>query len=85
MGVWGAAQAVAFGLGGFIGAAAVDVARALMEAPAPAFALVFAVEGLIFLVAAALALRVGETSADTLRLPVLPSSEFLTVRSGEAT
>ncbi|MBA4339320.1 BCD family MFS transporter [Hyphomonas sp.] len=85
MGVWGAAQAVAFGLGGFIGAAAVDVARALMEAPAPAFALVFAVEGLIFLVAAALALRVGETSADTLRLPVLPSSEFLTARSGEAT
>lgn len=85
MGVWGAAQAVAFGLGGFIGAAAVDVARALMEAPAPAFALVFAVEGLTFLVAAALALRVGQTGADALRLPVLPSSEFLTVRSGEAT
>ena len=85
MGVWGAAQAVAFGLGGFIGAAAVDVARALLEAPAPAFALVFAVEGLTFLVAAALALRVGQTGADTLRLPVLPSSEFLAVRSGEAT
>ena len=85
MGVWGAAQAVAFGLGGFIGAAAVDVARALMEAPAPAFALVFAVEGLTFLVAAALALRVGQTGADALRLPVLPSSEFLAVRSGEAT
>jgi MFS transporter, BCD family, chlorophyll transporter len=85
MGVWGAAQAVAFGLGGFIGAAAVDVARALLEAPAPAFALVFALEGLTFLVAAALALRVGQTGADALRLPVLPSSEFLAVRSGEAT
>ncbi|MFN7164815.1 MAG: BCD family MFS transporter [Hyphomonas sp.] len=85
MGVWGAAQAVAFGLGGFLGAAAVDVARALMDTPAPAFALVFAVEGVIFLVAAALALRVGQTGADNLRLPVLPSSEFLAVRSGEAT
>ena len=85
MGLWGAAQAIAFGLGGFLGAAAVDVARAVMDAPAPAFALVFAVEGLIFLVAAALALRVGETSADAARLPALPSTEFLAVRSGETT
>ena len=85
MGLWGAAQAIAFGLGGFLGAAAVDVSRAVMDAPAPAFALVFAVEGLIFLVAAALALRVGETSADATRLPALPSTEFLAVRSGETT
>ena len=85
MGVWGAAQALAFGLGGFLGAAAVDLARLLMDAPAPAFALVFAVEGLTFLLAAALALRVGQTGADTLRLPVLPSSEFIAVRSGEPT
>jgi MFS transporter, BCD family, chlorophyll transporter len=85
MGVWGAAQALAFGLGGFLGAAAVDVARILMDAPAPAFALVFAVEGLTFLLAAALALRVGQTGADTLKLPVLPSSEFIAVRSGEPT
>jgi len=85
MGLWGAAQAIAFGLGGFLGAAAVDVSRAVMDAPAPAFALVFAVEGLIFLVAAALALRVGETSADASRLPALPSTEFLAVRSGETT
>lgn len=85
MGVWGAAQALAFGLGGFLGAAAVDIARVLMDAPAPAFALVFAVEGLTFLLAAALALRVGQTGADTLRLPVLPSSEFIAVRSGEPT
>lgn len=85
MGLWGAAQAVAFGLGGFLGAAAVDVSRAVMDAPAPAFALVFAVEGLIFLVAAALALRVGESNADMARLPALPSTEFLAVRSGETT
>ena len=85
MGLWGASQAIAFGLGGFLGAAAVDLARAVMDAPAPAFALVFAVEGLTFLVAAALALRVGETRADSQRLPALPSTEFLAVRSGEPT
>lgn len=85
MGVWGAAQAIAFGLGGFLGAAAVDIARALMDAPAPAFALVFTLEGLTFLLAAALALRVGKTDADSQRLPALPSNEFLAVRSGEPT
>jgi len=85
MGVWGAAQAIAFGLGGFLGAAAVDVARAVMDAPAAAFALVFTVEGITFLVAAALALRVGETDGGTSRLPALPSPEYLAVRSGEST
>ncbi|MEL7256195.1 MAG: PucC family protein, partial [Pseudomonadota bacterium] len=29
MGLWGAAQAVAFGLGGFLGAAAIDATRAV--------------------------------------------------------
>lgn len=85
MGLWGASQAIAFGLGGFLGAALVDIARLLIGEPAPAFALVFALEGLTFLAAAALALRVGRTEADSLRLPVLPSSEFLAVRNGEAT
>jgi BCD family chlorophyll transporter-like MFS transporter len=85
MGVWGASQAIAFGLGGFLGAALVDIARLLIGEPAPAFALVFTLEGLTFLAAAALALRVGRTESDTLRLPVLPSSEFLAVRNGEAT
>jgi BCD family chlorophyll transporter-like MFS transporter len=84
MGLWGASQAIAFGLGGFLGAAAVDVARALMGSPAPAFALVFVLEGLTFIVAAALALRVGATGADDARLPAMPSHEFLTVRTGDA-
>ena len=85
MGLWGASQATAFGLGGFLGAVAVDIARLVFETPAPAFALVFAVEGVTFLVAAALAVRVGRTDGDSLRLPALPSSEFLTVRTGETT
>lgn len=58
MGVWGAAQAIAFGLGGLIGAVGVDIGRAVMGAPDQAFIMVFAAEAMLFLVAAALSLRV---------------------------
>ncbi len=58
IGLWGAAQAIAFGLGGFLGAAAIDAARALFADAAPAFAVVFAVDAALFLLAAHLALRV---------------------------
>ncbi len=59
MGLWGAAQAVAFGLGGFLGAAASDLARYLIGEPALAYALVFGAEAVLFLVAAALAAGLG--------------------------
>lgn len=75
MGVWGASQAIAFGLGGFMGAVALDLARELFGEPARAFALVFIVEGAAFLMAAILALRVGQTSADNIKLPPMPSIE----------
>ncbi len=57
MGVWGAAQAIAFGLGGLGGAVGVDVMRRVGDGAPSAFASVFAVEALIFLTAAALAWR----------------------------
>jgi BCD family chlorophyll transporter-like MFS transporter len=57
MGLWGAAQAVAFGLGGIVGTGASDLARWLLETPALAYAAVFALEAVLFLVAARLALR----------------------------
>ncbi len=57
MGVWGASQAIAFGVGGFAGAAGLDVMRHLMEAPSGAFAAVFAAEACFFIGAAVLALR----------------------------
>ncbi len=59
MGVWGAAQAIAFGLGGFLGTVAIDVARALFETTAMAYAIVFTCEAVLFLVAAQLAAQVG--------------------------
>jgi BCD family chlorophyll transporter-like MFS transporter len=75
MGVWGAAQAVAFGLGGFLGAAALDGARAMLGDPAQAFALVFTAEAAAFLAAAVLAVRVGKSSADDLTLPAMPAGD----------
>lgn len=59
MGLWGAAQAIAFGVGGFAGAAASDVARAMIGIDGPAYALVFTAEALLFLVAARLASRLA--------------------------
>ncbi|GAK32647.1 bacteriochlorophyll synthase 44.5 kDa chain [alpha proteobacterium Q-1] len=58
MGLWGAAQAIAFGLGGFIGTAGVDLMRFFFADPALSYAVVFAAEAFLFLLAAGLALRV---------------------------
>ncbi|MGF1501732.1 MAG: BCD family MFS transporter [Paracoccaceae bacterium] len=57
MGLFGAAQAIAFGLGSVLGTAAADIMRALVTSDAVAYGTVFAAEAAIFLVAAALAAR----------------------------
>lgn len=57
MGVWGASQAIAFGLGGLIGALGVDIARRVQGQDGAAFQLIFAAEAALFLGAALLALR----------------------------
>ncbi|MEZ5788364.1 MAG: BCD family MFS transporter [Xanthobacteraceae bacterium] len=59
MGLWGAAQAIAFGLGGFAGTLASDVARWMLGSPVTAYATVFALEGALFIGAAALAARIS--------------------------
>lgn len=60
MGLWGAAQAVAAGFGGLLGAAAADLARAATGSDAAGFGLVFLAEALLFVAAAAMALRTME-------------------------
>ncbi|MBM4227032.1 MAG: BCD family MFS transporter [Gammaproteobacteria bacterium] len=55
MGLWGAAQAFAFGLGGFAGTAASDLAHALLASPVQAYAVVFGLEGGLFLLSAVIA------------------------------
>ena len=57
MGVWGAAQAIAFGLGGFLGAVAVDLVRLVTVEAAPAYRAVFTGEAVVFLLAAIVATR----------------------------
>jgi BCD family chlorophyll transporter-like MFS transporter len=63
MGLWGAAQAVAFALGGVFGTVVVDSIRYLYGSPVAAFATVFCAEALLFLLAARFAARVGARSA----------------------
>lgn len=58
MGLWGSAQAIAFGLGGFGGAAFSDVGRLVFGSLGLAYGSVFAIQAALFLWAAYLAVRV---------------------------
>ena len=58
VGLWGAAQAVAFGAGGLFGTGLIDITRLLFAAPALSYAAVFLAQAAVFLVAARLASRV---------------------------
>lgn len=61
MGVWGMAQAIAFGLGGLIGAVGVDLARRVTGEAGSAFELIFASEAMLFLLSALLLWRSTQT------------------------
>ncbi len=63
MGLWGAAQALAFGLGGVLGTAFSDLAHALLGESGWAYASVFSMESVMFLVSALCAVHVGRCSA----------------------
>lgn len=68
MGLWGAAQAIAFAVGGFMGTVAADAARALLDSQIHAYAVVFAGEALMFIYSASLAARfivTADTAAPT--------------------
>ena len=58
MGLWGAAQAIAFALGGLCGNLLMDVIRHWAGSPIPAYAAVFACEATLFCAAAGIAMRV---------------------------
>jgi len=65
MGFWGASQAMAYGAGGFLGAALSDVARVFLGSPAAGYVLVFLLEAVLFMAAAWLVLTTA--SARTAR------------------
>ncbi|GJE77515.1 BCD family MFS transporter [Methylorubrum suomiense] len=76
MGVWGAAQGVAFGAGGFLGTLAVDLARLVATEPVTAYAVVFAAEGVLFIVAMLIALRVEHASVGRRANPLTQTASF---------
>ena len=65
MGLWGAAQAVAAGFGGLMGAGLVDLFRLAALPDAQAFGTVFLIEAAIFIAAALMAARIMTRTAPT--------------------
>ena len=63
MGLWGAAQALAFGLGGLLGTGISDLAHGLLHEHGSAYASVFALQAVMFAVSAVVALRLGPPRA----------------------
>ncbi len=63
MGLWGAGQAIAYGLGGALGGMAIDVARYALGTHAAAYSLLFAIQGCLFALATGLAVRLTATAA----------------------
>jgi len=62
MGLWGAAQAIAFAAGGIAGTGLVDLIRLVSGSALTAYSMVFFLEGFVFLVAAYLARYIGPSS-----------------------
>lgn len=58
MGIWGAAQAIAAGFGGLLGAVSVDLIKLVSETEATAYGSVFLLEAAIFLVSATMAMKI---------------------------
>ncbi len=59
MGLFGAAQGVAFGIGGFVGSGLSDLMRVWLGSPVSAYGAVFAFEATLFLAASLLAVKIG--------------------------
>lgn len=76
MGLWGAAQAAAFGLGGLLGTAASDLAHALLGEQRSAYAAVFGLQALMFALSAAVALRLRAKSSRPEPAPAAQALHF---------
>ena len=74
MGLWGAAQAIAFGFGGLLATAAVDLVGYAFGSPVIAYATVFTAEAVLFVVSAWLALGIERARVDAARTRGAPTS-----------
>ena len=73
MGLWGAAQAIAFGLGGFAGTLGADVVRHLTGSAQLGYGSVFLAEAAFFVISAGLAAQVWRSNAPG-RAPAPPAN-----------
>jgi MFS transporter, BCD family, chlorophyll transporter len=71
MGVFGAAQAVAFGMGGFAGTALADILRYTTGAAATGYGAVFAIEAVLFVMAAMIAWRLSAPAPASSQNPLV--------------
>ena len=71
MGLWGAAQAIGFAVGGVLGTAASDLARWLLGSQVAAYSTVFTAEAVLFVVSAWLAARTAMPVPGPSPLPLL--------------
>ncbi len=83
MGLWGASQAIAFGLGGFLGTVAVDIARLILDGPSLAYGSVFACAAVLFAVSAGLAWQVAPPAELQEKDSVKPSSDDVALQPAE--
>jgi MFS transporter, BCD family, chlorophyll transporter len=63
MGLWGAAQAIAFGLGGVAGTATIDITRHFLGSVSGAYSLLFLFQSALFIIASILAARLSRPEA----------------------
>ncbi len=84
MGLWGAAQAFAFGTGGFIGTLASDIARYVLTSPALAYSAVFASEAGLFVIAAFMAVWVHRAPARSTMRQRAPDGDHVAAIAGGA-
>jgi len=81
MGLWGAAQAIAFGLGGLLGTAASDLAHWLMAASGLAYSSVFGFEAVMFALSAWCAILVNRNGVVAEQAPAYFSTELQRAQS----
>jgi len=80
MGLWGAAQAIAFGLGGILGTAASDIAHWLMASSGLAYSSVFGFEAVMFALSAWCAFLVNRNGGVMEQSPAYFSTELQRVQ-----
>ncbi|MFP4146535.1 MAG: BCD family MFS transporter [Halorhodospira sp.] len=85
IGLWGAAQAIAFGVGIFLGTAGVDAFRYLLNMPTAGYNLVFTLAAVLFLIAGWLAFRVFQLDRPSLSPSVItPTAVDTETRTGSS-